>query len=343
MSETQKTLRLSKIAKEFNLSLGTIVDFLASKGHKVEQNPNAKIGDEEYTLLMKEFQSDKFAKEEAQQVAQIIKEKKESVTISDAKTAQRKKEELEDQAAKDIAPSATEKVLESLMKKERERIAEKTPEKKPETIPAEEEKPEVKSKADSGINVKVINKIDLDSLNTKTRPDKKGSSATKEDGAAKNSKDNKKTEVKAEETEVEKQVPELKKEPEPKIKEAPQEDFLATKIEKLEGVKILGKVVLPVEKKPVASSDLDKSGEKKKRKRIKKGSVSEQEINNLGKQQATIAKDRKQTDRGSFNKGKREAKPALTDEEIQQQIKETLARLSNQGGKSKASKYRREK
>ena len=52
MSEAAKTLRLSKVAKEFNLSLGKIVEFLSTKGHKVENNPNAKIGDEEYGLLM---------------------------------------------------------------------------------------------------------------------------------------------------------------------------------------------------------------------------------------------------------------------------------------------------
>ena len=45
MSEGAKTLRLSKVAKEFNLSLGKIVEFLAAKGRVVESNPNAKIGD----------------------------------------------------------------------------------------------------------------------------------------------------------------------------------------------------------------------------------------------------------------------------------------------------------
>jgi translation initiation factor IF-2 len=63
MSEGTKTLRLSKVAKEFNLSLGKIVEFLGSKGHATDLNPNAKIGDEEYRLLLKEFSSDKTARE----------------------------------------------------------------------------------------------------------------------------------------------------------------------------------------------------------------------------------------------------------------------------------------
>ena len=63
-----KQMRLSKVAKEFNLSLGKITEFLAAKGRPVENNPNAKIGDEEYALLSKEFSSDKSAREEAQHV-----------------------------------------------------------------------------------------------------------------------------------------------------------------------------------------------------------------------------------------------------------------------------------
>ena len=84
--EGAKTLRLSKVAKEFNLSLGKIVEFLAAKGHPVDSNPNAKIGDEEHSLLLKEFSSDKSAKEEAQNVAQNAnKIKRETIVLDDIK------------------------------------------------------------------------------------------------------------------------------------------------------------------------------------------------------------------------------------------------------------------
>ncbi len=39
----QKGVRLSKLAKEFNVGITTIVDFLKKKGHEVENNPNGKI------------------------------------------------------------------------------------------------------------------------------------------------------------------------------------------------------------------------------------------------------------------------------------------------------------
>ena len=60
MSEaTEKSIRLSKVAKEFNLALGTVVEFLEKKGHKVESNPNAKIEAPLYDLLLAQFGTDK--------------------------------------------------------------------------------------------------------------------------------------------------------------------------------------------------------------------------------------------------------------------------------------------
>ena len=65
MTDVPQVLRLSKVAKEFNIGLQTIVDFLAKKGHNIEVNPNAKITSEMYELLVKEFQTEKNAKEES--------------------------------------------------------------------------------------------------------------------------------------------------------------------------------------------------------------------------------------------------------------------------------------
>src|SRR6478672_997483 len=103
MSEGAKTLRLSKVAKEFNLSLGKIVEFLATKGHATESNPNAKIGDEEYRLLLKEFSSDKTAREEAENVAQIaIKTKRETIVLDEIKPKKQKDEDFDEVVIKDL-------------------------------------------------------------------------------------------------------------------------------------------------------------------------------------------------------------------------------------------------
>src|SRR5476651_1046951 len=64
-----KSIKLFKAAKELNIGTGTIVDFLASKGYKIEKQPNAKIEGEMYDALLKEFQVDKIIKEEAKQIS----------------------------------------------------------------------------------------------------------------------------------------------------------------------------------------------------------------------------------------------------------------------------------
>ena len=86
MPEAEKTIRLSKVTKEFNIGLNTIVDFLAAKGHKIESSPNAKISDEVYRILLKEFQADKGAKEESQAVT-MGKLKKSDAMVLEAEEA----------------------------------------------------------------------------------------------------------------------------------------------------------------------------------------------------------------------------------------------------------------
>ncbi|MBK7212570.1 MAG: translation initiation factor IF-2 [Bacteroidales bacterium] len=63
MSEGTVNVRLSKAATEFNVGVQTIIDFLHKKGHKIDSNPNTKLSPEMYTLLIKEYQPDKAAKE----------------------------------------------------------------------------------------------------------------------------------------------------------------------------------------------------------------------------------------------------------------------------------------
>ena len=354
MSEETKTLRLSKIAKEFNLSLATIVDFLSSKGHKVENNPNTKIGDVEYAILSKEFAGEKIIKQQAQQAGQVLHEKKESIVLDETKTTHKKKEEFEeDIVIKDVSVSSTSKVLESIRIEQKQRIAEETKkaEKEKEKKQAEVEKivEEAPKKEEKNIGVKVISKIDLSTLNSKTKPDKKTKKEKEDEAAAeKLKKEPKKTGSKKkdkEEAPVEALPIEEPKQivvaEEQTTEEPPKEDFLETKFKKLEGPKILGTMVLPVEKKPTPSNF---QNEKKKRKRIQKtGSLSKDEISKVGKEQTQIARQ-KYKDRATItNPSKREPKPALTDEEIQAQIKETLARLSGGGKKSNAAKYRKEK
>ena len=55
-------IRISKALKELNIGIGTAIEFLAKKGHKIENDLNAKIEDEVYNILAIEFNRDKLIK-----------------------------------------------------------------------------------------------------------------------------------------------------------------------------------------------------------------------------------------------------------------------------------------
>ena len=250
--------RLSKIAREFNVGIHTLVEFLASKGVEIESNPNTKIEADIYGMLVAEFQSEKSAKEESEKVS--IGTEKETITL--------------------------------------DQVQETPKEEKKEEVEIERKKPED--------DLKVVGKIDLDKLNTKTRPDKKKPASVEP------AKEKPKEEVK----------------PEPAKK--PEEH--KTNYEKLDSPKVLGKIELPKEKKPkpVASSGDDDAQGKKKRRRI----TRKVDVDNAQKKPFGA--------KAKGKKGRIEKKAELTEQEIQDQIKETLARLTG-GGKNKGAKHRKEK
>lgn len=315
-----KVTRLSKVAREFNIGIHTIVDFLQAKGISIESNPNTKIEEEAYNLLYKEFQSEKNVKEESNTI---------SKSRHDLLDDEPKESKIEDeiliknvQVGADTIIPEKEVKLESEFKKEKVESAEvKKAEKKAEEKVEEKEKASGKGESE----VKVVGKIDLDSMNLKTRPGKK----TKEEKIAKEPE--KKVEEEKKVVKKEEPAKEVKAE-KPREVDKPREEFI-TKYDTLEGVKVLGKITLPVnepkKKIPVASSSEEVETERKKRKRRKR-----------------IAPGEGGEDTGAQKKSTKPlrvpAKAELTDKEIQDQIKDTLARLTG-GGKSKSSKFRKAK
>ncbi len=83
MSEaTDKGIRLNKVAREFNLAVATLAEFLNSKGHDVVANPNTKITGEMYDLLQEEFGTDKEIKQKSRKVVQQRQER-ETISLTD--------------------------------------------------------------------------------------------------------------------------------------------------------------------------------------------------------------------------------------------------------------------
>ena len=68
MTEDIKATRLSKAAREFNVGISTIVEFLHRKGFDLDPNPNTKLPQEAYILLLKEYSSDLNVKKESEKL-----------------------------------------------------------------------------------------------------------------------------------------------------------------------------------------------------------------------------------------------------------------------------------
>ena len=97
MSEDLKNnIRLSKAAKEFNISPTMIVEFLGKKGHKVESSPNTKLTGEMYALLVKEYQGEKEVKKNADQLGDFSYKGK-SITIESARKNEDANNDFEDE------------------------------------------------------------------------------------------------------------------------------------------------------------------------------------------------------------------------------------------------------
>ncbi|MCC6700085.1 MAG: translation initiation factor IF-2 [Fluviicola sp.] len=362
-----KTQRLGKAAGELNVGVSTIVDFLASKGVSIDSNPNTKLDPEQYEMLRHQFAADLSLKEQSKMTA-VKREKRETITLRDIKGEERQEEEEVRAVEKPVvetpkvvvetpkpevvelpaAPVVEEKPAPVVEAPKPEPVVE-TPAPEP-VAPAEEEKSH-----DNNGGIQVIGKIDLDKLNTKTRPDKR----KKEDGPI-----DKKDYPKVATPEPVVPKPEVKAEapatpPTPEA-DAPREiETIRVETKKLSGPTVLGKIELPVERpKSVGSSR--PGDERKKRKRIKKVDVAKAAgtpgqpgqgqgqgqgggYKGPGQGQGGGYKGGQKGPGGGYKGGAKFEKAAPSEQDIQKEIKDTLARLSSQGGKSKASKNRRAK
>ena len=60
-----KPIRLGKAAGELNVGIQTLIDFLQSKGIKIDTNPNTRLEPEHFDLLCQEFAADQNLKEQS--------------------------------------------------------------------------------------------------------------------------------------------------------------------------------------------------------------------------------------------------------------------------------------
>jgi len=319
---SEGNIRINKVLRELNISLERAVDYLKDKGIAIEASPNTKISDDVYNILCGQFAGDKGNKEASKGVSEEIRKEKEALRLE-------REKEIEDKRK---------------LEEERQRL---------ELI-----------KAKAVVTApKQVGKIDLEPKTVivpnaevpKIASDKKENVTT----------------AKVEEIitppveKIEKVENEVKGNP---IAETPSDETITTQYQKLSGATLTGQVIdlsqfnKPKKKKEEFKKDAGKpatagpgqnaaqsannNANKNKRKRIPPKPGDKPAITSGGGNQTGGPNKFGNKPGGGFQKGNRPAivqKVEPTEEEVKNQIKETLERLQGKGNKSKAAKYRRDK
>ena len=352
-------IRLNKAVKEFNISMSRLVEFLQSRGFEVESNPNAQLEEAAYAALEAEFARDSEQRKASHEVV-ISKVPEEKLEIEPKKP----------EVIKAKAPSIGEARV--LGKIELEKPKAEVPAVEPVIAPEEPKKEEIKKeepKKEEPVELKVLDKIDLSKIESnKPKPSPKKEEKPKQEAPKFEKKELPKPEVKKEQPKapVKEETTSVKFDEPEKIK---------TVYQKLDGPKIVSTEKIDLSQFQTRPSKPDPN-KKKQRKRINNGPAPTQGQNQQGQgggnnnQQGGDKKpfNRDNNNRpnqgggnnnqgganrnrphspnykGGGHKGREKVMPVeLSDEQIKNQIKETLEKLTNKGGKSKGSKYRKEK
>ena len=348
-------IRLSKLTKQFNIGLQTLVDFLKEKGAEVEMNPNAKISDSYLPAIETKFGEEQKLKQDSEKVAIKLKEIIEMGT---------KKKMPEDDAETQVKEVIIKSNLSS------EAHASQPAANTAETAPAVQETPEAdtaktgpepakeipEEKPAGGL--KIVGEIDLSQFEKKPKT-KDNKPAEAEKPKPEKVEEEKKEAKEESAAEVPAAAPDAADKPEVKNDEPsePRREIREIKIEveKLQGPKIVDKIDL---------SQFDRK-KNKKRERIAKGGSQKVDVTKMGDEADNQAKkDRKKgkgndafrkNDRDSGGSGKggkkrdrfkpmSEAEEEEMQKEIQKQIKETYARMNETKNKTNlGAKHRKEK
>ena len=326
----ERRLRLIQVAKEFNVGLSTITDFLQKKGIKSDGSPNTLVDADTYAVLEKEFGKNRSTSGARDSVRERISMKQTSVSLD---------------GPKEKPAEAKEVVVKS----------------------------NVISVKDEIQQPKILGKIDLNPKKPEPKPEVKAEVKPEVKVEAPKVVETPKPVEKPIEKPVEKPVEKQVEQPAPKV-EAPKEETPkaeAAPAPNQDSVFRPGTVTLSG---PQVLGTMDVSGfvpgGKHKRKRLQKEKVDVQKAaknggqqhqggqgghgnNNQNQNQNRNNNNQQQNQpkpgEGRRNKNKQKAqpkpvvRPEVSDEEVSKQVKDTLARLTAKGTKTKASKYRKEK
>lgn len=364
------SVRLSKAIKECNVGLQTAVEFLQKKGFAdVEANPAAKISDEQYELLQKEFIKDQGLRKEAIQLQQQRQEEKLREKAEKEKTRKRAEQTVKTRVEKLTGPKVVGKLdLGTPRKAQAEEVKPAPAPEQPAPAPQAEvkaEAPQQEAPQPESLKAEAPQQVE----------------AMKEEPVA--------AEVKTAEKEIDVTAPaaenpvasvsdtEASDIPSPASDETKKEGevFRYSATPELAGPKVLGTIDLSTinqSTRPKKKSKEEKrkereaqhggasaQGDKKKRarlgqQRVDVNAVAQQgggqnrpkpQAQQQGQAQGQQAQGRSKTKGKQKNQPRQTAAPAeVSEEDVAKQVRETLARLTNKGSKmGKGAKYRREK
>ena len=311
----ERRLRLIQVAKEFNVGINTITDFLHKKGIKNDGSPNALVDADTYAVLEKEFGSNRSAAGARNSIRERISQKQATITLEQTRKQEREEEK--------------EVVIKS----------------------------NVISVKDEIQQPKFLGKIDLS-------PKPKAAPAPQPAPAPAPAREEAPAETKAEARTEERPAPQpaapAPAEQAPATPEPPKDNIFRPATVTLTGPQVLGTMDVSgfvpggkhkrkrLQKEKVDVSKAQKGGQQGGGKQGGQGGQNDRN-NRPGGQQQNRGQQQNQPrpGEGRRNKNKNTPKPIVrpevSDEEVSKQVKDTLARLTAKGAKTKASKYRKEK
>ncbi|MCD8173033.1 MAG: translation initiation factor IF-2 [Alistipes sp.] len=373
---SERKLRLNQVAREFNVGLSTITDFLAKKGVSIESSLSTIVGPDAYALLEKEFGGNR--SDGRVNIRERINLRQETVSLDKIKgTAPDKNSEpdFKDEvviktgviSVKDEVAQRAPKILGKIdLPGSKPKPAEKpAPAPKPEvTAPkAAQPLPEpVANRPEPAVKPEQAKAEPAPVQVPKAAPEPRPATETPAPEAVRETAPATAPQVQASTDTAASASPDAVKGPDPAIQSQTYDERVAaddsnvfrpsTEGSTLSGPKVLGKIDVGT----LRSGRNENRREKRKRITKDKVDVTKQQPpvpgqrqgggkgqfgQNAGKPGATGGRDAKKGGKGA--RPKPVLRPEVSDEEVQKQIKDTLARLTSKGGKSKSAKYRRDK
>ena len=357
----ERKLRLIQVAKEFNVGLNTITDFLQKKGIKSDGSPNTLVDADTYAVLEKEFGANRSAAGARDSIRERISLKQTTITLEEAKKQEREEEK------EVVIKSNVISVKDEIQQPKFLGKIDLSPKPKAKAAPAPQPKAEEAPKAPEAPKAAPAPEVKAETPAPAPQP--KAEEAPKAPEAPKAAPA---PEVKAE---TPAPAPQPKAEEAPKAPEVPQPAASAPEAPKPEPPKdniFRPETVTLTGPQVLGTMDVSGfvAGGKHKRKRLQKEKVDVSKApkgnaqgggnrqgqggqnNRPGGQGQNRSGQGGQNNQprpgeGRRNKGKNAPKPIVrpevSDEEVSKQVKDTLARLTAKGAKSKSAKYRKDK